>query len=60
MTALTTSAWASATFGAGARFTGLIYPIAVCLMTLVVGGFFVKETRTNRLDEPSPPGVVQL
>ena len=37
-TAVTASAWAQATFGAGAIYTGLIYPIAVCLLTLVVGG----------------------
>ena len=30
-TAVTTSAWAKATFGAGAIYTGLIYPIGVCL-----------------------------
>jgi hypothetical protein len=32
-TAVTTSAWARESFGEGAIFAGLIYPIAVCLMT---------------------------
>src|SRR5207253_6127027 len=44
-TAVTTSAWARETFGKGAIFAGLIYPIAVCLMTVVVGGLFVRETK---------------
>ena len=29
-TAVTASAWAQATFGAGAIYAGLIYPIAIC------------------------------
>ena len=49
-TAVTASAWAKSTFGAGAIYTGLIYPIAVCLVTLLVGGLFIHETRGHRID----------
>jgi MFS family permease len=51
-TAVTTSDWAARTLGSGARYTGLIYPIAVCLMTLCVGGLFIRETRDHRIDTP--------
>jgi MFS family permease len=51
-TALTTSAWARAAFGEGAIYTGLIYPILVCVMTVVVGGLFVHETKDHRIDTP--------
>jgi MFS family permease len=49
-TAVTASDWAKTTFGAGAIYTGLIYPIGVCLLTLVVGSLFIKETRHNKID----------
>ena len=51
-TAVMTSAWAKATFGAGAIYTGLIYPIAVCLLTVTVGGLFVRETKDHKIDTP--------
>jgi MFS family permease len=51
-TAVTTSVWAKDKFGANAIYTGLAYPIAVCLMTLVVGGLFVRETKDHRIDTP--------
>ena len=51
-TALTTSEWARARFGAGAIYTGLAYPIVVCLMTVVVGGLFVRETKDHKIDTP--------
>ncbi len=51
-TAVTTSAWAKNTFGAGAIYTGLIYPIAICLMTLVVGSLLIRETKDHRIDTP--------
>ena len=51
-TAVTTSAWASSTFGDGARYAGLAYPIAVCLLTLVVGGSLIRETKDHRIDTP--------
>ncbi|WP_438002292.1 MFS transporter [Sorangium sp. So ce185] len=49
-TAVTASAWAKDTFGAGAIYTGLIYPIAVCAVTLIVGGLFIHETKDHRID----------
>jgi MFS family permease len=51
-TAVTTSAWARSTFGEGAIYTGLLYPIAVCVMTLVVGGLYVRETKDHKIDSP--------
>jgi MFS family permease len=51
-TATTTSAWAREAFGAAAIYSGLIYPIAVCLMTLVVGGLFIRETKDHKIDTP--------
>jgi MFS family permease len=49
-TALTASAWAKHTFGSGAMYTGLIYPVAVCVVTLVVGGVFIHETKDHKID----------
>jgi MFS family permease len=49
-TAVTASEWAKTRFGEGAIYTGLIYPIVVCVLTLVVGGFFVRETREHKID----------
>jgi MFS family permease len=49
-TAVTASAWAQTTFGPGAIYTGLIYPIAVCLITVVVSTLFIRETRTHKID----------
>jgi MFS family permease len=49
-TAVTASDWAKTNFGEGAIYTGLIYPIAVCVLTLIVGGLFVKETREHKID----------
>ena len=51
-TAVTTSAWARRTFGEAAIYTGLIYPIAICLMTVVIGGLFIRETKDHRIDTP--------
>jgi MFS family permease len=51
-TAVTTSAWAQTTFGPDAIYAGLAYPIAVCVMTLVVGGLFVRETKEHKIDTP--------
>ncbi|HEX6241208.1 MAG TPA: MFS transporter, partial [Polyangiales bacterium] len=49
-TAVTSSSWARETFGEGAIYTGLIYPIAVCLMSVVIGGLFVRETKDHKLE----------
>jgi MFS family permease len=51
-TATTTSAWAQQSFGAGAIFSGLWYPIAVCLLTVAVGGLMLHETKDHRIDTP--------
>jgi MFS family permease len=51
-TATTTSAWAQQSFGAGAIFSGLWYPIAVCLVTVAVGGLLLHETKDHRIDTP--------
>jgi MFS family permease len=51
-TAVTTSAWARASFGANAIYTGLAYPIAICLMTLLIGGLFIRETKDHKIDTP--------
>jgi MFS family permease len=53
-TAVTSSQWAKTTFGSHAIYTGLIYPIGVCLLTVVVGGLFVRETREYRIDADVP------
>jgi MFS family permease len=49
-TAVTASDWAKTNFGAGAIYTGLLYPIAICVLTLIVGGLFVRETRDHKID----------
>jgi hypothetical protein len=36
----------------GWPYTGLIYPISVCAMTIVVGGFLLHETKDHRIDTP--------
>lgn len=51
-TAVTASDWAKSTFGSGAIYTGLIYPIGVCLVTLVVGGTMIIETKDHKIDTP--------
>jgi MFS family permease len=51
-TAVTTSSWARDNFGAGAIYTGLIYPIGVCVMTVIVGGLFIRETKDHKIDTP--------
>ena len=49
-TAVTASSWAKATFGAGAIYTGLLYPMLVCLVAVVVGGLYIHETKDHRID----------
>jgi MFS family permease len=52
-TAVTTSAWAKASFGNGAIYTGLIYPIAVCVLTVIVSTVFIRETKDHKIDSDS-------
>lgn len=49
-TAVAASATTREAFGEGAIYAGLIYPIAVALITLVVGGLFIKETKGHKID----------
>ena len=52
-TAVTASAWAKESFGEAAIYTGLIYPIAICVLTLLVGSLTIRETRTRKIDTES-------
>ncbi len=54
-TAVTASAWAKTTFGAGSIYTGLIYPIAVCILTLIVSALFIRETKDHKIDADFMP-----
>jgi hypothetical protein len=49
-TAVTTSSWAQRNFGSGAIYTGLIYPIAVCVISVVISGLFIRETKDHKID----------
>ncbi|MBL8840742.1 MAG: MHS family MFS transporter [Planctomycetes bacterium] len=49
-TTLTTSPWVQQRLGADAAYAGLAYPIAVCVMSLVIGGALLPETRLKRID----------
>jgi len=49
-TALTASPGARAAFGEGVIYAGLLYPIAVCLLTVVVGGLFIHETKDHKIE----------
>jgi fumarate reductase subunit D len=54
-TAVTASDWAKHQFGAGAMFAGLMYPVAVCIMTLIVGALCIRETKDHRIDTDIHP-----
>jgi len=49
-TAVTASAWAKSTFGGNAIYAGLIYPIAICIVTAIVGGIFIRETKDHKIE----------
>jgi MFS family permease len=49
-TAATSSDWARSALGENALYAGLIYPIAVCLLTLAVGGWYIRETKDHKID----------
>jgi len=49
-TAVTASVAAKAAFGSSAIYAGLLYPIGIALVTVVVGGIFIKETRGHHID----------
>jgi MFS family permease len=48
-TAATTSDWAKATLGENAIYMGLAYPILVCIITLIIGGKYIRETKDHKL-----------
>jgi MFS family permease len=49
-TAVTASGWAKDNFGKGAIFTGLIYPIIVCIVSIIISTLFIRETKDHRID----------
>jgi len=49
-TAVAASQATSEAFGGGAIYAGLIYPIAIALITLVIGGLFIRETKDHKID----------
>ncbi len=49
-TAVTASEWAKESFGSGSIYTGLIYPMFICVVTLIVGGLYIKETKDHRIE----------
>jgi MFS family permease len=49
-TAVTASAWAKDSFGSGAIYTGLAYPIIVCIITFIVGAICIRETQGHKID----------
>jgi len=49
-TAVTASQWAKDTFGPGAIYTGLIYPIAVAVLTVIVSAIYIRETKDHKID----------
>ncbi len=51
--ALTSSETVKGWLGRDAIYAGLAYPIAVCLLSLVVGGLWLRETKGHRIDRPS-------
>ncbi len=48
--AVTTSATVKARLGANAIYAGLAYPILVCVITLLVGGLFIRETKDHKIE----------
>ena len=51
-TAATTSAWARESLGPHAIYAGLLYPIGVCLLTVIIGGRYIRETKNHKIDTP--------
>jgi len=49
-TAVTASAWAKSTFGSGSIYTGLIYPIGVCVLTIIVSSLYIRETKDHKIE----------
>jgi MFS family permease len=51
-TALTASSWAKETFGAGAIYAGLIFPIGVALLSTIINVAFIHETKDHQIETP--------
>jgi MFS family permease len=51
-TAVTASGWAKSTFGDNAIYAGLIFPIAVALLSVIVNLAFIRETKDHHIDTP--------
>jgi MFS family permease len=49
-TALTTSEVAKDALGGNAIYAGLAYPIVVCVVTVVIGGLMIRETKDHKID----------
>jgi MFS family permease len=49
-TAVTASEWAHDTFGKNAMYAGLLYPIAVCVVAIIVSALYIRETKDHRID----------
>ncbi len=49
-TAVTASPWARSTFGDNAIYTGLLYPIGVCIVTITVSALYIHETKDHKID----------
>lgn len=49
-TAVTSSNWAKQTFGENAIYTGLIYPIAICALSVVVSSLYIRETKDHKIE----------
>jgi len=49
-TAVAASPATKEAFGSGSIYAGLIYPIAIALITLVIGTLFITETKDHKID----------
>jgi MFS family permease len=49
-TAVTASVWAKEALGPSSIYMGLAYPIGICIVTIIVGSIFIKETQGHRID----------
>jgi len=49
-TAVTTSDFAKQNLGENAIYAGLAYPILICVISVVVGGLKIRETRGHKID----------
>ena len=50
-TAVTASSWASNHFGGNSIYTGLLYPMGVCLVSIIVSISFIRETKDHKIKD---------